>query len=234
MRKTFLVFAFFLFSVQVFAVNPEKCLFFRVFWEKGDYQIDSLRIVMDFPLEVDPEGDYLVKLLDSKGTALYQHKTKKASTVLEQSIEPLNGETTDQNIVIDFDTIAGTQRGQMFFLLPYTENAKKISFEHGTAVLAEADLSVLCQANGKCESQENFLSCPQDCPLSEKDNYCYAFTDGTCDPDCIEGFDSDCTKSNGVKKEQFSLEQVYFIGVVVLAFALMVSYNVLRKRTGKK
>ncbi|MEM2919043.1 MAG: DUF333 domain-containing protein [Candidatus Altiarchaeota archaeon] len=53
-------------------------------------------------------------------------------------------------------------------------------------------IAVIC-GNGKCEQNENFGNCPEDCPSGERDNYCDAQSDDKCDPDCRAELDPDCT-----------------------------------------
>ncbi len=38
--------------------------------------------------------------------------------------------------------------------------------------------------DGECQEQENFVSCPDDCPSGGSDRKCDEQTDGICDPDC--------------------------------------------------
>lgn len=228
MKEKFLLMAILLICcILVQAEQPTKTLFFRVLWEDGHYKIDELRTVMDYPLETDENGNYLVKLVDEKGITLYQHKTKKFNMELMPSREPELGEMTEGEIVIDFDELYGTKKGQMFFILPYLKEAKTLTFEHGTNILAKADLSILCNYNGKCEETENYLSCPEDCSLSEKDNYCLAYKDGTCDPDCIEGIDPDCGEEK--KPSGFDL-----IGITIIAGITLILLLILLSKKRKK
>jgi len=51
-----------------------------------------------------------------------------------------------------------------------------------------------CNNNKKCEPSldENYKTCPQDCPSGTKDNYCDKISDGICDTDCDKKDDPDC------------------------------------------
>ncbi len=227
--------AFLLCSLSAHAQPPEKCLFFRVLWEEdGTYKISELRAVMDFPLAIDENGNFLIKIADGKGTTLYQHKTKKFSMALVPSIESQGNETMQINeIIIDQDELVGAKKGQMFFLLPYLEEAKTLSFEHGTKVLAKADLSALCSNNGKCEEPENFVSCPQDCALDKEDGYCYAYKDGVCDPDCAEGIDPDCAGETPEPIPEPEKDSI-ILPAIALGFAAIILFILLRKRAKSK
>ena len=58
------------------------------------------------------------------------------------------------------------------------------------------DLTVkVISQNGVCEPElgENYLTNPPDCPTGSKDGLCDLKRDGKCDPDCLEGADSDCS-----------------------------------------
>ncbi|HII72086.1 TPA: hypothetical protein HA265_05000, partial [Candidatus Woesearchaeota archaeon] len=57
----------------------------------------------------------------------------------------------------------------------------------------------MCNKNGvcdscyglDCETIENFVTCPSDCPSGSNDSYCDLKRDKVCDPDC-PGMDGDC------------------------------------------
>lgn len=46
--------------------------------------------------------------------------------------------------------------------------------------------------DGICTVEEDYLTCPEDCPSGIADGYCDALNDTRCDPDCTEGEDPDC------------------------------------------
>lgn len=236
MRKGILLiglFLFFSFLGIARADSPSKCLFFRVSWNNGDYNIDSLSVVMDYPLGVDENGNYLVKLRDKDGTTLYQHKTKRFSMELEPSALVSAGEIGEERMEIDHDELFGTKQGQMFFILPYTERAQTLSFEHGENVLTRVDLGVLCNENGVCEEEENYLSCPTDCPLEKKDNYCLARVDKVCDLDCAEGIDLDCEKESETSEgEREGFSEFVWIQAIVLIVGILIAFGLYKKLKG--
>ncbi len=75
--------------------------------------------------------------------------------------------------------------------IPYSSDMEKISVIYNGAVVFSSELG-LCNKDGSCDGDENYLSCPEDCPLNEKDNVCISKADYVCDPDCLEGYDPDC------------------------------------------
>jgi len=75
--------------------------------------------------------------------------------------------------------------------IPYLPEMEKATVLYNGAVVFTSGLG-LCNTNGLCEGNENYLSCPKDCPLNEKDGICINKADGVCDPDCLPGYDPDC------------------------------------------
>ena len=63
-----------------------------------------------------------------------------------------------------------------------------------------------CNSNLVCDSNENFMICPQDCKSGSKDDYCDEISEGVCDPDCTFEEDKDCTEEiepvEKIKKEE--------------------------------
>ena len=76
-------------------------------------------------------------------------------------------------------------------------------------------LASLC-GNKACDSpQENYLTCPQDCPSGAKDGYCDKVKDARCDPDCAAGDDIDCGGSSNLG----IIITVIFVIILFLIFA---------------
>jgi len=49
-----------------------------------------------------------------------------------------------------------------------------------------------CNADGTCDPEETYQTCPQDCASGQLDGICDLVEDGICDPDCNETRDEDC------------------------------------------
>jgi hypothetical protein len=77
--------------------------------------------------------------------------------------------------------------------IPYSGNMKTVDVIYNGIPVFSAELN-LCNDDGSCGQNENYLSCPADCPLDKKDSLCIAKPDSVCDPDCLEGYDPDCIK----------------------------------------
>jgi hypothetical protein len=75
--------------------------------------------------------------------------------------------------------------------IPYTSAARKIALRQGKKTLYSRTLN-FCNRNKRCDKTENYLTCPQDCPMNKKDGLCLKRVDGICDPDCRQGVDPDC------------------------------------------
>ncbi len=207
----------------------EKLLFAQIVWDNGEYKISSLSAVMDERTEMSPGGEYLVKILDSKGKTIYQLKTDKPV-----EINPAPPGYNFQKTIEWYELKKFS--GSMMVFIPLPENASTLSFEHDTNILARADLSVLCNKNGKCDFSENYLSCPQDCHLTNLDSYCFAEEDGECDPDCMAGIDPDCGKPEPVP-EGFSRQMILtglFVLIIIILIAILFAEKFNSKKTKNK
>jgi putative hemolysin len=73
--------------------------------------------------------------------------------------------------------------------------------------------------------QENFSSCPEDCPSGGGDLYCDGVADGTCDPDCLSGNDPDCSDEKAAEETS---------GFVFIAAILAILIVVVRQKGFRK
>ncbi|MBD3259523.1 hypothetical protein GF371_02720, partial [Candidatus Woesearchaeota archaeon] len=55
-------------------------------------------------------------------------------------------------------------------------------------------IAEFCDSDSKCEKNENYFMCPNDCESNAEDDVCNDKTDGLCDPDCGT-YDKDCIQS---------------------------------------
>ncbi|MEM0360104.1 MAG: hypothetical protein QXK06_02055 [Candidatus Diapherotrites archaeon] len=240
MKKALLFAIFLLFFAQVFSLenaassdSEEETLVFeaRIAIEENAVVVDSVQVVYGTPMEIDSDANYVAKILDEQLSVLYQ-----AGFDFEEFTVTLPPEASEEEIEKHYAGPPSAVEKVLF--LPYFEEAAVLAIgSRKGELIALIDLQErVCNKDGKCGENENFLSCPADCPLEKKDNYCLPEKDNVCDSDCVEGLDSDCEKGGkeGVKAETFSIEQTYFIAVVVLAFVLIFAYNVLRKKRKQK
>lgn len=223
---------------QCFAQTIDKAVVFTLSWKDGKYKISDVRVVLGKAPEACYKGEYLLKLKNKEGKTLYQTTVRKLNIKLEPSKIPNIDDLyiTDENILaLDYDPLIGAKEGMMFLMVPYVEEAKYLSFQHDKTVLAEYDLSELCNNNGICEETENYLSCKSDCKLNEKDGYCLHLKDSVCDPDCAEGLDIDCAQIEGKEGEKPRLKLpeeklLYFFGAFII---LVLAIYIWKKRVSK-
>jgi len=101
--------------------------------------------------------------------------------------------------------------------IPYSTEGKTFeAYDKGRNKVLSVDVGYLASTcgNNKCDPQENFLECPQDCRPGNYDNLCLAASDNVCDPDC-KGKDPDCRNIINVIKENLT--------IMVLLSALVIS-----------
>lgn len=75
--------------------------------------------------------------------------------------------------------------------IPYQPSMETLVLRHGGKEVFARPL-VFCDEDGVCGASETHETCPDDCPLEEKDELCTDRQDGVCDPDCAPGVDPDC------------------------------------------
>jgi len=196
------------------AQQAEKVIYATIKWNNGSFEISNLSVTIDYRTEINQNGNYLVKLIGKNGKTLYQLKIAK---FISRVPAP-----ADANFEEKQKWYADKYKyGEMAVFLPYLKEAKTLSFEHGTSILARANLSKLCNEDGKCNNNENYLSCPEDCKLNKKDNYCLAQKDGTCDPDCAQGIDPDC-KTTTKPKIANSTRGFIIVGAIIATIILII------------
>lgn len=86
---------------------------------------------------------------------------------------------------IVFDPFAEVSTIPVTLTLPYQQHYAMVSMYHKEKIISRQDLRLLCQEDGLCQTGENSVSCPRDCPQSGKDNLCERREDKICDPDCL-------------------------------------------------
>jgi hypothetical protein len=221
-----------LLSASAASLEPEPRLVIsaRISVAGGEVKADEIRVVFSGS-ESEPGNEYIASILDTDMQIIYQAKFSFREMVVK-----LNEGIPNDQVEGYYDKTQGSLEAQLF--LPYLKEAAILAIgKDGNKPIAFIDLkSRLCNSDGKCDSSENYLSCPADCPLDKEDNYCLPEGDGLCDPDCIAGLDPDCASAGGnggTGNKGLSLTELYFIGVVVAAFLIIAGYNILKRRKGK-
>ena len=94
--------------------------------------------------------------------------------------------------------------------IPFNENMKYLQIKHDNISMHLIDLNI-CNSNDICDENENTLTCANDCSADMEDNLCINNKDNICDPDCLEGYDTDCNPSK---------EAIYLLiaGILVIGF----------------
>ena len=88
--------------------------------------------------------------------------------------------------------------------------------------------NVKCIPNNKCESNENSITCPEDCSSGISDGICSYKADGICDPDCDD--EPDCRKSE-VNMNYFIIPFIIIVIIILLIWLLPKIFK--RKETYK-
>ncbi|GEM_PF-2617001 len=230
-------FAALLFSILFFLApviaqdeNETPVVQARVTVIDGNVNVDDIQLVYGYPTESQPRGRHMAQVLDRQLSELYHLRF-----YLEESFPTIPESVPRKDLNTYFEDMGSTWEATLYF--PFFEDAEFIAIGSGDGnLMAFVGLKEeLCNHDGKCNGNENFLSCKGDCPLNKTDNYCYPQKDGVCDPDCIQGLDPDCTKStsgNEGKQTGLSLQEYYFVGSVLVIGAFIVVYRVVVK--GKK
>jgi len=213
LKKTTIIILLLLLLPACFSVQ-EKVI--RAEWVKSGTKIELInpQIVMDNRMTPVKDGIYLIKLKDSSGKTLYQLKTFQPV-----NISPPPMDYTSEQIEEWFKVHENNYSAPVF--LPYLEGVEKMTLEHGISILAELDLSVLCNKDGYCDKTENNLSCPGDCPLETEDEYCLADKDGVCDPDCMAGIDPDCGKDVVEPEPEQDFVMLILLAAIVIVIVLI-------------
>jgi len=195
--------------------QKEKTVFVVVQWANRKFELGDPLMVMGNRTKTNPAGIYLFKLKDEQGKTLYQLKTMKPV-----DLNPPPSNITEEEIDAWYEKKENS--GLIAVNFPYLENAKTVSFEHGTAILAEKNLDSLCNNDDYCDKTENNLSCPDDCPIEEKDNYCSRAEDSFCDPDC-GSLDPDCIECTGPDCGKEPVEPDMLAAIVIVIVLIFLS-----------
>lgn len=184
-------------------------------------------------------GNYSIKIFNHKGEVLYSEKFNVNFYLLLRTFNGSYMKKMNSSIKV--------------FRLHLPENATLINFYYNNKTIFSLPLShYLCNYNNLCEKEkgeniyrckdcslcgnnicesfnpynENYKTCPYDCPSGEKDNYCDKVVDGKCDPDCKPEEDPDCTYE---KNKLIVLTIIFGVGLIVLII-LLKSFKIKREK----
>ncbi|MCD6464351.1 hypothetical protein J7L02_02390 [Candidatus Woesearchaeota archaeon] len=121
----------------------------------------------------------------------------KVSTTLDQSLLKTGNAEYELNFYSDQGFLKQFRlkslENSLTFIVPFDNKFKSLEVVRNGTILLYTELD-LCNNNGRCDLNENYYSCPNDC-YAALDNVCIAKQDNVCDPDC--GLqDPDCVISN--------------------------------------
>ncbi|MEM0360663.1 MAG: hypothetical protein QXK06_04995 [Candidatus Diapherotrites archaeon] len=230
MKKSIVFFAILLLlPLPCTAKEPVKTFMVSVESNDGVLSIESVKVVADYLSETESTGQHAIKLKNAENKTLYQLLVYMGVV----AFPPYGAET--QMTEEDFNKFYENAEKNFTktIWLPYMENARFVVLEGLNGEIARFDLSVLCNHDGKCNPNENFLSCEQDCPLEKKDNYCLPLKDKICDPDCITGIDLDCIEQTPTPSPSIE-KQSDFLPIIALVFIAIVVLVFLRKKLKRK
>lgn len=203
-----------------------------------DYTIDKNDKITINRIEACP-GDILIKesLNDE-----YRIEIRDKYNTLIRSI--------NTSVIFYVFDIGEINESSVYFRIPMKDNYRFVEFIHNDEIIFEADLSEyicnkndICEpergesqelcfedckplevcGNNRCDSLENYGSCPIDCASGYPDDYCDALDDGICDPDCKSGEDPDC------KEEIINYDYIPYITLILIIITLLI-YLKFRKK----
>ncbi len=126
-------------------------------------------------------SDYSLHIYDKSGKSLNDYPFFVSFSVIP---DYLNQSSSEE---IEMETSA------VYFRLPYNETYRYIVINHNDRTIFRKRIdNLLCNNDGKCNNDENYLSCRQDCDEKSRDGFCERVNDGFCDADCKPGEDPDC------------------------------------------
>jgi hypothetical protein len=85
-------------------------------------------------------------------------------------------------------------------------------------------IKISCVPNGVCDTGENTIFCPHDCPSGGADGICDGIPDGRIDPDCQPGYDSDAISTPAPTTTPKSPSGA-FLGIIAVLGALAVFFG---------
>jgi len=139
--------------------------------------------------KIQPEEGYRCEVISFMGDVLYSFKFELP--VKLATPPPLKNENVTSIVYLD--------NVNFTLLIPYYKNGRAINiYDQYNFLVLSVDVSNFAKPCGDniCETElnENYKTCPQDCPSGGADNYCDKVKDNICDPDCKENEDIDCMK----------------------------------------
>jgi len=210
---------------QSVAGGLSKVLMARVTIQNNVVEVDDILVSYGEVSKSDPDGNFIANLLNKELESEFQLRfsMERHFPTIPESI-PLGQEEEFMESESDY------YEALLFF--PYFEGAEiiEIGYQGNPPIAFVGIKDEICNLNGECEENENFISCEADCSI-EDDLYCYPEADEICDPDCVEGLDEDCGVDSVNPEEPGFNFQDYFIPIAIfLIVGLIIGYNLTKKK----
>ena len=146
-----------------------------VVYKNDSVILHNLNIEEGYTTEFTPPGEYALKITDASGSVL-------SKTSIELNFMLWSDPPVDSNF------------SQISLRIPYNQNMRTVTLFRGDKLIFSKNIDT-CNRDNTCNiGFETYLSCPEDCPLNQKDGICILENDSVCDPDCAPNIDSDCSK----------------------------------------
>ena len=150
-------------------------------YKNGTVTDHGLKLLNGEPDSAASEGSYTLEVVDVNGSRLY---VTNVSVYFDYSGSVEAG--------VNYSSMV-SETNSLFHKVPFIEGMHELRLLHDGGVLYSTELD-FCNFNFVCGLTENFLSCPEDCPLNQNDGICLPYDDNICDPDCHPLTDQDCLK----------------------------------------
>lgn len=179
MRKITLLTAFLVLMVLAGPALAEKVVLLDFgLTSGGEVTMNWLSVIEGSPERTVEGGNYAIVVLDEEGE-----------------------EISRTELFISFymsGTLEEMDERDVLVRVPYREDAYVVSIEKGGSLIFHQVIGSVCNHDSECGDNENYASCPTDCPSGGRDNYCDSMEDGICDSDCaVSGDPADCRQPTG-------------------------------------
>ncbi len=166
-------------------------------WKSGEVELRSAEVIYGSASSDGGEGDYRLVVEDVLGRPIWEKRYSLSFIVHASVPRPVPYIIIDEKV-------------------PYEMASFRLSLYRNEDGLFTTPLD-FCDSNGRCDSSENYVSCPSDCERRKYDGFCINLKDGFCDRDCFEGYDPDCKRQETFVRWSFVVFLVFIIMAVTAA-----------------
>lgn len=169
----------------------------------GSVKLDSINPQVSIPVDKAAEGNFRFIVYDRDGITLYETAR--------------NARFFYNDISVNVSSISHSE------LIPYDERIAGIRVYFEGKLALDQKLT-LCNHDNACDDFESQFSCT-DCQAEKPDRLCMPEQNGMCDPDCLEGYDPDCSVQAAGQKEGrgvMPVELIAFFAALAAALVLII------------